>query len=62
VFRQEPGDMTGADATAAGLGSAPPVGTTFTASANGATSPNAFHFTSSGNVQSVSFILSCIPD
>jgi hypothetical protein len=54
--------MTGPDAQATGAGSAPPAGTTFTASANGGASPNGFHVQTSANVLSAKLVLICIPN
>jgi hypothetical protein len=54
--------MTGADAQAAAANAAPPAGTTFSASNNGASSPNGYHFSTSANIASVRLILICIPN
>jgi hypothetical protein len=62
TYRWEPGAMTGADAQAAGAGAGVPVGTTFAASANNALSPNGYHVSTSGNVNTVKLVLICIPN
>jgi hypothetical protein len=61
-FRWEPGVMTGNDAQAGVAGSAPPAGTSFVVSTNGSSSPNGYHFSTSGNVNTVNLILICIPN
>jgi hypothetical protein len=62
TFRWEPGTMTGSDAQSATAGGAPPAGTTFTASANGASSPNGYHVTNSAVINTTRLILICIPN
>lgn len=62
TFRWEPGVITGSDAQGATAGQAPPFGTTFTASANGDSSPNGYHFSTSANVNTVKLMLICIPN
>jgi hypothetical protein len=54
--------MTGSDAQSATAGGSPPAGTTFTASANGASSPNGYHVTTSAVINTTRLILICIPN
>lgn len=61
-FRWEPGVMTGNDAQSGTANGAPPAGTTFTASSNGASSPNGYHFSTSGNINTTDLVLICIPN
>jgi hypothetical protein len=61
-FRWEPGTMTGVDAQSGTANGAPPGGTTFVQSNDGDSSPNGYHFSTSGNVNNVRLILICIPN
>jgi hypothetical protein len=54
--------MAGGDAHSGTANGAPPAGTTFTPSANGASSPNGYHFSTSANVNTTDLILVCIPN
>jgi hypothetical protein len=61
VFDSEPGEITGAPGGSADAATGGYPNGTFTASADGSSSPNAFHFKSASNFVSYTFRVVCVP-